>query len=122
MRIWTIEELRQAARLEIEYLGGGGVFRRITWREYFKHMPAGLDAIEGEPPEARTARIEEWGKLHADAIAEAQAQLVALASVEPKLTVDDARALADECADVAAAIVAASFPPKPTPEAVSTTP
>ncbi len=115
MRIWTIEEIRKGSRIEIEYRVGnekaGGLFRRISSYEYLKHMPAPLEDIEGEPALARTARVEEWSKIHADAIAEGDVQLVALASVDPKLTVDDVRALGNEAATIRAAIIAFTWPP-----------
>lgn len=115
-RVLTLDEIRQRTRILIPCLGGGIWCRRISSREYLAHLPAPLDDIEGEPPEARSARVEEWTKIHADAIAEGQALIVALASLEPRLTLDDARALGNEVADVAGAIFTFSFPPRP-PEA-----
>lgn len=100
--VYTLEEIHAATRAYVPCLAGGGVtVRRISSAEYLRCYPPPLEVIAEEPPEARAARETEWKKLHADALAEVPFRLLAIAAVEPKLTLDDARGFGDAAGPLA---------------------
>lgn len=108
MTVLTLAQITEASTKAIPCasLGGSITIRRISSAEVRRVAPPSLEPIEGEPADAREARLTEWEKRHADAIPETWVQLVALASIEPKLTVEQARLLGDEAGTLATEIMA----------------